>query len=151
MAGADTDVGLVTRYFLRRYAQARRKSYNANAFVPYSNAAFEVSLVFVALPAIAVFSTVLISSVKWAPPQPGAAPLVASRYFAVILLLVFVGIGHWHFFRKFRRYRTDPSECADFDGEADQRIIYWQKFAALVLFGVVIPWIAIAITEYWLR
>jgi hypothetical protein len=151
MGNGNTDVGVVARYFLRRYAQARRNPNNANAFVPYSTAAFEVSLLFVGLPAIAIFSALLITSLKWAPPQPGSSNVYSARYFGVILFLFFCGVGHWYFFCKFRRYREDPSASAEFDSEADRRIIYRQKFAAIVLSGLVIPLIAFAIAVYWLK
>jgi hypothetical protein len=72
-------MGWVGRYFLRRLALARKdltKSYSG----AYSSALFEVMLVVVLAPCMAIFSCILITSLRWAPAfgheHPGFSPKI---------------------------------------------------------------------------
>lgn len=113
---------------------------------PYSSALFEVTLVAIAAPCLAVFSCVLITSLKWAPNfgwrWHGLSPTSIGL---IIAALAFLG-GGVLFARRFRRYREDDFVWQAFDTENDRRVVFWQKVAILTGCGLVVPWVALALT-----
>jgi hypothetical protein len=59
--------------------------------------------------------------------------------------LVLLAIGICLFWRKFSRYRLDPTTCAKFDTERDRKIIFWQRTACIAICGFVIPALAVVV------
>lgn len=131
--------GLVTRYFLRRLAQAQREGGGARPARAHTRALAEVIAVFVLMPGIAVFSATAwyFSSMPadfWtrtnARSTLGGAMLIT---FGVVLL------AHFAFGRHFRRYMRNPQAASEFDTEEDRQIAFWQKFFVMAICGVVVP------------
>ncbi len=141
-----TNVGPVTRYFLRRYAQAKRDPNNANDSVPYYNAAIETSGIFVGIPTATLLGLVLIVSMRWPLVKPAQFHGFSPRLVIVALSFLALAIGHLLLAPRFKRFRLNPGICAEFDSERDRKIIFRQKAIALVVCGIVIPWIAIVLT-----
>lgn len=131
--------GLVTRYFLRRLAQAQRERGSSRPARAYTRALAEVIALIVLMPGIAVFSAAAwyFSSMPptfWAQTNAratlGAAMLVT---FALVLL------GHIALGRHFRRYIRTPEAASEFDTEEDRQIAFWQKFFVTTICGVIVP------------
>jgi len=131
--------GLVTRYFLRRLAQAQREGGRARPARAYTRALAEAIAVFVLMPGIAVFSAAAwyFSSMPaefWSGTNAratlGAAMLVT---FGLVLL------GHFALGRHFRRYIRTPEAASEFDTEEDRQIAFWQKFFVTAICGVLVP------------
>lgn len=138
-------LGWVDRYFLRRFALARRAAKSSPA-TPYSEALFEVTLVAVLAPSMAVFSCVLMTSLKWAPAfahtHPNFSPRMASLVFA------FLAIGGGNAWLRHRFRRLSPDAWADFDADSDRRMVFWQKRIIFLICGVVIPVLAVIVTVW---
>lgn len=149
--------GLVTRYFLRRLAQAQREdlairalradvrrctiaSLHARAHArAYARALAEVITLFVLMPGIAVFSLASWVCLR-APGQFGSAAYGQSPLAAALLVTFgLVMLGHLGFTRLLRRFRRDASAAQDFDTEEDRQIAFWQKLTVTVLCGVAAP------------
>ena len=143
-----TDVGMVTRYFLRRYAQAKRKPGNATPSVPFRAAVLEAGFLFVMLPFLSLYSVLVITSFRWPLWSGGDFDGMVDKYTAVALSLVLLAVWYFIMARKFQRYRVNPELCAEFDSERDRNIILWQKAVGLIVAGVVIPLLACAVT-FW--
>jgi hypothetical protein len=143
-----TDAGMVTRYFLRRYAQARRNLNNATPSVPFRAAVLEAGFLFVMLPFLSLYSVFLITSLRWPLLNRAYLDEMADKYLAIALS--FALLAGWYFIvaRKFQRYRVNPRLCAEFDSERDRNIILWQKAVGLIVAGLVIPLLACAVT-FW--
>ena len=128
-------ISWLTRYFLRRLARAHGNSKD-NVAASYSSALFEVTLVAVVAPCIAVFSCILITSLKWAPLLGSRWPGFSPRLTALIIgCTAFVAGGFW-FGRRFGKYRDTPAAWSNFDTEADHQLIFWQKFVILSICGL---------------
>ncbi len=99
-------------------------------------------------PCIAIFSCILISSLRWAPAfgtrYPGFSPRLALL---IVGCLAFLAGGVW-FRRRFIGIRSRMSDCGAFDTDDDRRIIVCQKIAILSICGLVIPLLAVALT-FW--
>lgn len=138
-------LGWMDRYFLRRFALARRAP-KSHLATPYSEALFEVTVVAVLAPCMAVFSCVLMTSLKWAPTfahtHPNFSPRIASLVFASLA----IGAGNAWLRWRFRRFPSDA--WADFDTESDRRMIFWQKRIILLVCGAVIPVLAVIVTVW---
>jgi hypothetical protein len=134
---ARTDV--VTRYFLRRLAQAQREGSRSRSSRPYNRALAEVIALFVLMPGIAVFCVAawvcLRSPVQLVDQAYGQSPLAAVMLFTFALVM----IGHVWFTRRLRGFRQDLSAAQDFDTEEDREIAFWQKFFVTALCGVAAP------------
>lgn len=137
--------GWLTQYFLRRLARAHSDS-KGDVSASYSSALFEVTLVAVVAPCIAVYSCILITSIKWAPLVgswgAGSSPKLTALIIGCIAL---VAGGYW-FNCRFRKYRGNPATWTDFDTEEDRRLIFWQKLVILSICGLVVPLLALATT-----
>jgi hypothetical protein len=135
----------LTCYFLRRLALASIKR-KPNEETPYSIALFEVTLLVIVAPVVAILSGVLITSLKWDPTfgsqWPGFSPKVA----AVVLGIAGMFVGRMFFGRRFQKYKDDARILAKFNTEADHRTVFWQKTVVLVICGLVIPLLACIIT-----
>jgi hypothetical protein len=134
---ARTD--LVTRYFLRRLAQAQREGSRSRPSRPYHRALAEVIALFVLMPGIAVFciaaSVCLRAPVQLVYQAYGQSPLAAVLLFTFALVM----IGHLWFTRRLRGFRRDLSAAQAFDTEEDRQIAFWQKFFVTVICGVAAP------------
>jgi hypothetical protein len=145
--------GLVTRYFLRRLAQAQREifaglparaSFRGRAHATasahaYSRALAEVIALFVLMPGIAVFSLAAWFCLR-APGHLGYAGYGQSPLAAALLLtFALVMAGHIGFTRRLRSFRRDWSAAQEFDTEEDREIAFWQKFTVTALCGVAAP------------
>jgi len=137
------EVGILTRYFLRRYARARRDPSN---HVPYFTALVEVIVVALALPSTALYSVFLITSLRWPLLSRGVLDQMATLDVAIPVGLVVLAIGILLFWRKFSKYRSDPTISAEFDSERDRKIIFWQRTACIAICGFVIPALAVIVT-----
>jgi hypothetical protein len=129
----------VTRYFLRRLAQAQREGARSHSSRPYTRALAEVIALFVLMPGIAVFCVAAWACVR-APvalvyPAYGQFPLAAVMIFTFALVLT----GHIWFTRRLRGFRQDLSAAHHFDTEEDREIAFWQKFCVIALCGVAAP------------
>jgi hypothetical protein len=147
--------GIVTRYFLRRLAQAQREDSparslhrNARAYAlaharararAYTRALAEVITLFVLMPGIAVFSLAAWVCVR--APGPFASAASGQSQLAPALLVTFALVlaGHLGFTRALRRFRQDASAAQDYDTDEDRQIAFWQKFAVTALCGVAAP------------
>lgn len=141
-------VGWMARYFLRRLALARRDPRNS-ATAAYSNALFELTLVVVLMPCLAIFSCVLIASVKWAPTFARAHPNFSPKVAGLVIGFLAFGAGNVWLRRRFRELQVMPSACAYFDTKEDRRVACWQKLVVVSVCGAVIPLLAIAVT-FWI-
>jgi hypothetical protein len=112
----------------------------------YSSALFEVTLIAVAGPCIAVYSCVLITSLKWAPHLGSRWPNFSPKLTGLIIGFAAWAAGASWFGGRFRQYRDNPAVWAHFDTEADRRLIVWQKFAIMSICGLVVPLVALALT-----
>jgi len=137
------DVGILTRYFLRRYALARRDPSN---HAPYFTALVEVIVVALALPSAALYSVFLITSLRSPLLSRGQLDQMATLDVWIPLSLVVLAIGILLFWRKFSKYRLDPTISAEFDSERDRKIIFWQRTACIAICGFVIPALAVVVT-----
>lgn len=129
----------MTRYFLRRLAQAQREGGAARAARAHTRALAEVIAVFVLMPGIAVFSVTAwcfssMPAAFWAGTTAratlGAAMLIT---FGVVLL------AHAAFVRHFRRYLRNAEAANEYDTEEDRQIAFWQKFFVTTICGVIVP------------
>ena len=142
---------IMTRYFLRRLAIARRKPH-VDISVPHSDALAEVMIVALTMPMCAILSFVVVITMStWKPIVDARWPWLSFRL--VVLgcgFLVYI-VGQWWLRRRFKQYRDDPSHCLDFDTEQDRRIVFWQKFVVVIVCGAVVPFLGIAIREFLMR
>src|ERR1700734_671575 len=115
----DNQLSWVSRYFLRRLALARRDS-KVSEGAAYSSARFEVTLVAVLAPCMAIFSCVLISSLKFAPDFGRAHPNFSPKAVAFVIAVLAGSIGSAWFGRRFRTLGRS-GVWADFDTERDRR------------------------------
>ena len=137
------DVGILTRYFLRRYALARRDPGNV---IPYFTALLEVIVVALGLPSAAVYSVFLITSLRWPLLSRGQLDQMATLDVWIPVSLVLLAIGTLLFWRKFSKYRLDPTISAEFDTDRDRKIIFWQRTTCIAICGGVIPVLAVVVT-----
>lgn len=130
--------GLVTRYFLRRLAQAQREGAGSRYARPYTRALAEVIAVFVLMPGIAVFSAAAwsFSSVPALRVEANARATLGAAMLITfgLVLLAHVALGHY-----FRRYRRDPQAASEYDTDQDREIAFWQKFFVTAVCGVIVP------------
>lgn len=136
-------LGWVGRYFLRRLALARRDSKSSEG-TAYARARFEVTLVVVLAPCMAIFSCVLVASLKWAPGF-GRVHNFSPKLAALVIAALAGSVGSAWFSRHFRTLGQSGA-WADFDTERDRRIAFWQKVAIMSVCGAVIPLLAIMVT-----
>ncbi len=134
---AQTD--LVTRYFLRRLAQAQREGQGARRSRPYTWALAEVIALFVLMPGIALFS--IAAWVCLHAPTPLVYQTYGESPLAAVMLLTFALVlaGHIWFSRRLKGFRHDSRAAQDFDSEEDRQIAFWQKFVVTALCGVAVP------------
>src|SRR5213078_3354268 len=95
---------------------------------PYSDALFEVTLVAVLAPCLAVYSCLLITSLAWAPKLTARWPNVSPKGVGLLIGLLALSAGGIWFSRRFRAYRGDLRSFSVFDSERDRRVVFWQKF-----------------------
>ncbi len=131
--------GLVTRYFLRRLAQAQREGAGSRYSRAYTRALAEVITLFVLMPGIAVFSAAA-WYFSYLPPTFWTGTNARSTLGAAMLITFgLVLVGHCAFGHHFRRYRRDPEAASEFDTEEDRQIAFWQKFFVAAICGVLVP------------
>lgn len=142
----------LTAYFLRRLAIARRNPlYNGNPGAAHWDALLEVILIAVTAPLFAIFSFLLILSLRWLTPSQAAMLPVPSKYVGGIGgWILSVIIGRLLLGRKFKRFLNDPGAALEFDDERDRQVAEGQKIAVLVISGLLIPAIAFLIA-FWGR
>ena len=150
MSAQEENVGFVTRHFLRRLAIARRMKHDdpRTAFV---DAKVEVILVFLVAPLVGVLSFAVAFSLHWFTPAEVKRIPLPSKYIQAVVLLSFCYIvGSLWLDRKFKRYRSDPTPCLQFDTERDRKIVEWQKLFAYIAGGGVMP-LAGLVIGFWPR
>lgn len=131
--------GLVTRYFLRRLAQAQREGGGVRPARAYTRALAEVIAVFVLMPGIAVFSAAALYFSSM-PPAFWTGTNARSKLGAAMLVTFgLVLLAHFVFGRHFRRYIRNPEAASEFDTEEDRQIAFWQKFFVTAICGVIVP------------
>jgi hypothetical protein len=131
----------VARYFLRRLALAHLKFNNPS--VRYNNALADTIATFVAFPAVAISSFIVILSFRWAPTTVAKWFRISPwAWIAAIVVISMVG-GHWALNRQLKCYRDEWAAYLEFARESDKRIVSWQRFISLVLCGLVIPFVAL--------
>lgn len=132
--------GVITRYFLRRLAQAQREGSGSRHSRAYTRALAEVIAVFILMPGIALFSAAAwyFSSM---PPGHWLVDANARATLGAAMLVTFglVLVGHVAFGHHFRRYRRNPEAASEFDTEEDRQIAFWQKFFVTAICGVIMP------------
>jgi hypothetical protein len=130
-----TNVGMVGRYFLRRFALAQRKSNNLR--VQYANALADTIVVFVGLPIASVTSFGIATSAKWGAQLLARAFGTALQLDALMLGAVVMLVGSLLLNKRMKKYLEDDANCyTQFATEKDARIVFWQKVSALIIFGV---------------
>jgi hypothetical protein len=134
----------IARYFFRRLALARRASDKPS--VQYNSALAETILVFVGFPLTGLASFVLILSLRWAPTSVakwfGLSPRIGVFVIAVFALVV----GHWWLGKRLTHYRNDRTIYLGFATDWDKRIVFWQKFAVVVICALLLPFVALLMT-----
>jgi hypothetical protein len=139
---------MITRYFLRRLAIARRDPRLSSPNARYKSALVEVILVVLGLPGIALLSFVAISTIRlWRPIVGTRLALHPFTWPALALWVSAIILGHRWFGRRFERYRDDSTSSLEFASEKDGRIAFWTKLGMIILCGVVIPWLGIALDQ----
>lgn len=131
--------GLVTRYFLRRLAQAQREGGGARPARAYTRALAEVIAVFVLMPGIAVFSATAWYFSSMPPAFWIGTNARSTLGVAMLVTLGIVLLAHFAFGRHFQRYIRNPEAASEFDTEEDRQIAFWQKFFVTAICGVAVP------------
>jgi hypothetical protein len=146
--GGIEAVDLITRYFLRRLAIARRKMPQSSASASYTDALFDVILVVLGLPGVALLSFIGISTIRWWKPAMSSKwPWLSFPVGALGIWALAIIVGHVWLGRRFGKFRNDPTPCLEFASDKDRQIAFWVKFSVVTVCGLVIPWIAIAIDQ----
>jgi hypothetical protein len=145
----------VTRYFLRRLAEAQRDQRRSRGPRPpleppgdaraYIRALSDAVALFVLLPGIALFSigasiSLTVESPALSMAQAGS-PLVAVLLVTCLLVL----LGHIGLGLRLRRFRGDSSAARAFDTDRDREIAFWQRLIVTALCGFAAPLCALAI------
>ena len=143
---ADESPDYIARYFLRRLAKAHRDKPDYTSSALYTNALLETILIFVLAPMAGLASLILIPSLRWSPT--GIAKWFGSAPWFNWGMLVVVGflIGHLWLGKRLRKYRENCSEYLLFDTKRDARIIFWQRFGAFLVCGIIVPLLAMLVT-----
>lgn len=134
--------GLITRYFLRRLAQAQREGglRPARPYArAYTRALAEVIAVFVLMPGIAIFSAAALCFSSMPPAFRTATNARSTLAGAMLVTFGLVLLGHFALGRHFRRYIRNPEAASGFDTEEDRQIAFWQKFFVTAICGVIVP------------
>ena len=142
--GIVSGAGVVGRYFLRRLALAHRKSNKPR--VQYANALAETIFVFVGLPIAGFTCFVLVINAKRAPAPIldvlGVALQGGQLFFGVVAMLV----GYLLLNKRMKKYVDESPTCyLPFSSDKDARIVFWQRIGALIAFGIVPTFLAIAV------
>lgn len=145
----------VTRYFLRRLAEAQRGERRPRGPRPpleppagaraYSRALSDAVALFVLMPGIAFFS---IGASITLTAEPAAFSMAHSSSPLVAVLLVtclLVLLGHVGLGLRLRRFRGDSSAARAFDTDRDREIAFWQRLIVTALCGFAAPLWALAI------
>jgi hypothetical protein len=139
-------VDLITVYFLRRLAIARRKMPYSSPSAIYKDALFDVILVVLGLPGIALLTFIGITTIRWWGPTVSSKwPWLSFPVGALGIWVLAILFGHMWLGRRFDKFRSDPTPCLDFASDKDRYIAFWVKFSVVTVCGLVVPWIAIAI------
>lgn len=130
--------GFVTRYFLRRLAQAQHDR-RSRAPVAHTRALAEVIALFVLMPSIALFSIGCWVCLKvhpgWLSATGGRSPLAGVLLITFSLVLLgHLGLGH-----RLRAFRHHPQAARDFDSDQDRQIAFWQKLVVTAVCGFAAP------------
>lgn len=141
--GIVCSAGVVGRYFLRRLALAHRKFNKPR--VQYANALAETIFVFVGLPIAGFICFMLVISAKRAPDPIlkvlGIAPQIEQLFFGVAAMLV----GYLLLHKRMKKYVNESSTCyLPFSSDKDARIVFWQRIGAVIIFGILPTFLAIA-------
>jgi hypothetical protein len=136
----EQSAGWTLRYFLRRFALAR-KSKDAGA--AYSSALFEVVLVAVVAPSMAIFSCAIITSVKWAPALATRWSHFSPKLTGVIIAVMSFAVGKALFDKRLQRYRDNSEAYRNFGSDLDERAVFWQKLSIVSICGLVLPLLAV--------
>jgi len=134
---------VVGRYFLRRLALAHRKS--SNPKVQYANALAETILVVIGLPIAGLTCFVMVINLRRGPDPIhkllGAAPLFGQLVFGIGAMLV----GNLLINKRMKKYVAESSTCyLPFSSDKDAQIVFWQRIGALIIFGILPTFLAIA-------
>ena len=133
-------MGLATRFFLRRLAAERRRVNGSSlGNVSYVAALAWTVVVFAVLPARAIVSCVWILSEALAPQrlEHALGRFALAGWWAPVAVALIVGaVG---FNAQLRRYRSDPSACAEFDTPADRLATWLQLWIVIVLCVLLFP------------
>jgi len=138
-------LGWLTLYFLRRLALAHKDGKNDEA-TSYSSALFEATIVSVIAPFGAIFSSLLLSSLKWAPDLDSKWSRSSLKLTEVMVGLLFMALGGIWLNRRFKQYRNNPAAWSRFATEEDYRLVFWQKIAIMTTCAVIVPILAFAAT-----
>jgi hypothetical protein len=125
-----------------------RKDKSVGATGAYSSALFEIVLITVVAPTVAIFSCLLITSLKWAPSLGAQWPHFSPKLAVVVFSVFTFGIGKALFNRHFKSYREELELRLEFSSETDRRAVFWQKTAVLATCGLVMPLLACLLT-FW--
>jgi hypothetical protein len=136
----------IARYFLRRLAMAHRESPSRKPSIQYTNAFVETILIFVGMPMIGLTSTVLLSSLRWAPQILPKGHGFSRLGAAIIVWTLSVIIGHLWLEPRLKKYREDRSTYSEFASTRDARIVSWQRFIVFNVCAIVLPLLTLFVT-----
>lgn len=142
---------LLARYFLRRLAISRGKLKLSSPDARYRDALVEVIFVCVVMPALGLINFLGVASMTWWNPIVTARwPWLSVRLVFLIVAVLALLLGHFWLGNRFERYKVNPIGCKEFDSEKDRSTVFWQKFAVIVICGLVAPWLGYAV-NYLIR
>jgi len=145
----------VTRYFLRRLAEAlrdpRRPRTPRAALGPhadaraYSRALSDALALFVLMPGIALFSIGASITLTLEPAVASMAHSGSPLVGVLLLTCLLVLVGHVGLGLRLRRFRADSSAARAFDTDRDREIAFWQRLIVTALCGFAAPLCALAV------
>lgn len=145
----------MTRYFLRRLAEAQREQRRPAGAPPpsaapgasraYSRALSDAVALFVLMPGIALFSIGASVILTLHPAVPHATPDVSPLLAVLAFTCAVVLLGHVGLGLRLRRYRRDPGAARAFDTDRDREIAFWQRVIVTALCAFIAPLYALAV------
>ena len=140
---------LMTKYFLRRFAKARRDP-KADQRKAFDDAVFETSLVFILFPAFALINIALLAGLRFWPKTVTNTWMMAPKVAAICTGILIGVIGHRGVGRHFRALRMDTAPWWEFDSAADRRLVAWQTFGVFCICAIVVPFLAYGFSwSFW--
>ena len=133
-------IGIVTRYFLRRLALARRDKRDETVSESFKTAINDVAHTFFYMPLIGITSCSLMASLKfWSPYFVGHEDDMSVVGVVFLASVLYLWILNRRLRKHFLEYEKNPSACYAYDSERDRRIAIIQMRAVDFIAIMVAP------------